>query len=373
MTRKLTIAYVLDDTLDRSDGVQQAVLTIGEHMRSRGHDVHYIVPYTERTDIKNIHSIAKVVALKFNGNSIRTPIWSSKKAIRTLFSEIKFDVLHVQMPYSPLMAARVIRTAPRSTRIVGTFHILPYNWLAKYGTKLLGNVLWRNKKLFSTAFAVSKPALEFMQEDFGLSGSVLGNPVNYNFFHAFSGKAQKTTKKRMVFVGRFEERKGVLQLVEAFTRMKHKESVELIMCGKGPLWEGIKKDVEARNLAITLTGFVTEEEKAQYLAGADIAVFPSTAGESFGIVLIEAMSAGAGVTIGGNNPGYGSVLGDQRETLFDPNNIQVFADLLDKLIADKDERDRLGGLQHEMVKQYDIEKICTELEATYCTDDEKEA
>jgi phosphatidyl-myo-inositol alpha-mannosyltransferase len=372
MTKKLTIGYVLDDTLDRSDGVQQAVITIGEKMRSLGHDVHYIVPYTERVDIQNIHSVAKVISLKFNGNSIRTPIWSSKKRIKALFSDVEFDVLHIQMPYSPFMAARVIHTAPRSTRIIGTFHILPYNWLARYGTKLLGLVLWKNKKLFSHSYAVSKPALDFMERDFGLRGTVLGNPVNYQFFNDFASK-QQNRRKRIVFIGRFEERKGVRLLLEAYLSMKNRNSTELIMCGAGPLWNDINSNVNYQLPNIKFPGFVTEEEKAQYLSSATVAVFPSTAGESFGIVLTEAMSAGAGVTIGGNNPGYASVLGEWPETLFDPNNIDLFAAKLDLLIENDNLRNDLGKKQHRAVKQYDTELICKKLITTYCEPRQKQA
>lgn len=361
----MTIGYILDDNLDQSDGVQQAVISIAEKMRKLGHDVHYIVPRTERTDLENVHSIAKVIALKFNGNSIRTPIWSSKKRIKALFSDVKFDVLHVQMPYSPLMSARVINTAPASTRIVGTFHILPYSWSAKYGTKLLGFVLKHSKKRIAKAFAVSKPALAFMKKDFGLAGSVLANPVDYNYFHQFANKKTKQTKKRIVFLGRFEERKGVNQLVEAYEQLPNREDVELVMCGKGPLWESINSISKAKGLNITLPGFVNETEKAEYLASAEVAVFPSTSGESFGIVLTEAMSSGAGVTIGGNNPGYSSVLEQWPETIFNPNDIAEFSNKLQTMLENDEVRNHLGALQHEAVKQYDIHNIVKSLESAY--------
>ncbi|MCA9328641.1 glycosyltransferase family 4 protein [Candidatus Saccharibacteria bacterium] len=357
----MIIGYVLDDTLDRSDGVQQAMLAIGEKMRSLGHEVHYIVPYTERTDIQNIHSVAKVIALKFNGNSIRTPIWSSKKKLKQLLRNTNFDVLHVQMPYSPFMAARVVRLAPKTTKIVGTFHILPYNWMSKYGTKVLGWVLTRNKKRFTTAFAVSKPAVEFMKDDFGLSGSVLGNPIDYDFFHRYASESKDVKIKRIVFVGRFEERKGVRQLVKAYEQMSIRGSVELVMCGKGPLHDEIASYAQSRGLNVLLPGFVTEEEKAKYLASADVAIFPSTSGESFGIVLTEAMSAGAGVTLGGNNPGYASVLADWPDALFDPNDIPSFTAILEMFVEDETKQHQLGARQHEAVKQYDIGLIAERL------------
>lgn len=70
----MKIAIVLDDTLDKPDGVQQHVMLVGKWLSDQGHDVHYLVSETVRTDIPNVHSIAKFINLKFNGNNVRTPL-----------------------------------------------------------------------------------------------------------------------------------------------------------------------------------------------------------------------------------------------------------------------------------------------------------
>jgi phosphatidylinositol alpha-mannosyltransferase len=357
----MIIGYVLDDTLDKTDGVQQAVLAIGEKMRSLGHEVHYLVTETKRTDIKNIHSLSKYLSFSFNGNSIRTPLPASKKHIKALLKEIDFDVLHVQMPYSPFLAGRVINCAPSSVRLVGTFHILPYNTASKIGTKLLGWWVARSKKKLHAALAVSEPARVFMDKDFGLKGTVLPNPVDYEFYNSFSAKSKKANKKRIVFVGRFDIRKGVRQLARAYANMPSKNDVELIMCGKGPLLEELQTYSAEKGLGIVFPGFVTEEQKAEYLASTDIAVFPSTGGESFGIVLTEAMSAGAEVVLGGNNPGYASVLSDWPETLFDPDNTQEFTDKLEQFLQDAALRRKIGVKQQQQVKGYDTGVIASRL------------
>lgn len=364
MSDKLTIGYVLDDTLDKPDGVQQAMIAIGEQMRARGHEVHYIVADTERTDLHNIHSVARFWSLRFNGNSVRTPLGVTYRRVRQLFQEVPFDVLHIQMPYSPLLAGRIVKLAPPDVKVYGTFHILPYGLLSRLGTKLLGMLLWRSKRRFTAAYAVSPPALAFMKQAFGLSGNVLPNPVDYDFFHAGGQVPKKTAKYRLVFVGRFEERKGVRQLVAAFEALGRKD-VELVMCGRGPLLEEIRSVVEQKKLNITLAGFVTEKEKAGYLASADIAVFPSTGGESFGIVLTEAMAAGAGVVIGGNNPGYASVLEPWPEVLFDPNDVSAFTAKFAQLLDDSRLRARVGRAQHTAVQHYDIKRIAARLERDY--------
>ena len=359
----MKIAYVLDDTLDKTDGVQQAVLTIGEKMRSLGHDVHYIVTTTERTDIPNVHPVASYISLSFNGNSVRTPRPVSRKRIKALLRTEQFDVIHVQMPFSPLLAGRVINNAPVGTKIIGTFHILPYNTITALGTKLLGLIVRRTLKKFHTFYAVSQPAADFMEHTFHVKATVLGNPIDYNFFHDQGKKSRIATSKqqRIVFVGRFDERKGVLQLIRAVAESTHARSADIIMCGKGPLHEQAQTLASQLDLKVDFPGFVSEEEKAAQLGSATIAVFPSISGESFGIVLIEAMASGAEATIGGNNPGYTSVLQSWPDTLFDPDNTNAFAALLDKLLSEAEVRHEIGAQQHEAVKAYASDAIASTL------------
>lgn len=353
----MTIGIVLDDSLDRSDGVQQAVLAVGDKLSQKGHEVHYIVSKTVRDDIKNIHSVANYLPLKFNGNSIRTPQPASGRKIRKLFRDVKFDALYVQMPFSPFLAGKVINKAPIDCKIVGEFHILPYNFIAKYGTYVIGRLSKIYTRKFSHFFAVSKPAKKFLDKSYGVNSTLLPNPVNYKFFNSFS---RKNHPNKIVFVGRFEERKGVKQLVHAFEKMNNDEA-ELVLCGDGPMMNEIKSYISKKNLNVKLLGFVTNEQKAEQLAEATVAVFPSTSGESFGIVLTEAMSAGAGVTLGGNNPGYNSVLGDWPETLFNPDDIEEFTMKLSIFLKDEKLRNKFGKMQYEAVKKYDIEKVTNEL------------
>ncbi len=358
----MKIAYVLDDTLDKSDGVQQAMIAIAEHMRNLGHDVHYIVPTTERTDLANVHVVATYVAMSFNGNSVRTPQPAQRKRVKQLLKTEKFDVLHVQMPFSPLLAGRVMKYTPKHTKIVGTFHILPYNMFSSIGTAILGMVSYRISRRFTSVYGVSAPAVRFMKKTYKLDGSVLGNPIDYNFFSKHGASLARDAGERVVFVGRFDERKGVKQLVEAFRRLHEQgETCEMIMCGKGPLLDELKAYSEKNGLPIQFKGFVTEEEKAQYLGSATIAVFPSTGGESFGIVLTEAMASGANITIGGNNHGYASVLEPWPDALFNANSAEEIALVLQKFLKDAKKRKEIGDAQHQYVRQFDVNTIVQHL------------
>ena len=112
----MKIGLVLDDTLDTPDGVQQYVLQVGAWLTDQGHEVHYLVGQTARTDIPNLHSLSRNLKVRFNGNRMSMPLPASRRKLRAFLQEMQFDVLHVQVPYSPFMAGRLLSVAPASTR-----------------------------------------------------------------------------------------------------------------------------------------------------------------------------------------------------------------------------------------------------------------
>jgi len=140
-----------------------------------------------------------------------------------------------------------------------------------------------------------------------------------------------------------------------------------VICGDGPLRSKIETFVVANNLGdcVELVGRITEEEKPDYLASADLAVFPSKSGESFGIVLVEAIASGAGVTLGGDNPGYRSVLSESPESLVDPVNKQEFADRIDLLLSDTSLAKFIGDKQRQQITKYDVAVVGQQLVVLY--------
>ena len=104
----MKIGFVLDDTLDTADGVQQYVLLVGGWLKRQGHDVHYLVGHSTRKDVDNIHSLARNVRVSFNKNRLSVPLPASTRAIKNLLKAEKFDVLHIQMPFSPFLAGKII-------------------------------------------------------------------------------------------------------------------------------------------------------------------------------------------------------------------------------------------------------------------------
>lgn len=366
----MKIGFVLDDGLDSPDGVQQYIRTLGTWFEKQGHEVHFLVGQTERTDIPNVHVLARNIGVRFNHNRLTVPLPANRRRIKKLLAEERFDVLHVQMPYSPMLAGRIISEAPDSCAVVGTFHILPYGALQTFGSRVLGKLLQKTLRRFDTIFAVSPAAQAFAKSIMGIQSTVIPNAVEIKKFHVQTKSKKKGLTKSIVFLGRFVERKGCMQLLRALAILAAQdklENVEVIMCGGGPLHQKAMQFIATNKLEtyVTLAGRVSEEEKAMYFANADVAIFPSMSGESFGIVLIEAMAAGSGVVLGGNNPGYASVLTEIPEQLVDPHDPSLLANQILRVLEDSSLAKTIHSYQQSHVGQYDVGTVGLKILAAY--------
>lgn len=358
---------MLDDGLDKPDGVQQYILTLGTWYSAHGHEVHYLVGETKRTDLPNVHSLAKNVGVTFNGNRLTIPLPASKKGIKRVLKAEEFDVLHVQVPYSPFMGAKVIMAAPKETAVVGTFHILPYGVLSRVGTRLLGIWLYRSLRRFNKHISVSKPAAEFATKTFKIKSEIVPNSIPIARFQPTFAVNHSDELFRILFLGRLVQRKGCHRLLQSLARLKrqHKlpDNVHVDICGDGAMRGLLEAYVKRHDLSdiVTFHGFISEDQKIDFMQHADIAVFPSLSGESFGIVLIEAMAAGSGVVLGGNNPGYASVLADIPGALVDASRPSIFAKQLHEIMTNAELRSRIHAAQQQHVSQFDTTVVAQRL------------
>ncbi len=367
-SQKLSIGLVYDDTLDSSDGVAQYVKELGAWLSSRGHNVFYMCGETKATSWAGgkIYSLSKNLKVKFNGNEPSMSLFSKASDINKVLRQEKPDVIHVMMPYSPFMAQRVIKRAYKQSVVVSTFHIFPSGLVARAGTRLLGLFQHQSVKKINKYLAVSQAAQDFAKQTFKIETQVVPNMVDISKF--LTSPQPKNSAKRIVFLGRLVERKGCRQLIEAF-EIVHKDlpDVQLVIGGKGPEQAKLEALVNSLGLSdsVQFLGYVDEQVKPKLLNSADVACFPSLYGESFGIVLIEAMAAGSKVVLGGNNPGYSSVLDPQPKTLIDPTHQTEFANRLIELLSDNDLANTLHAWQEQYVKQFDTKVVASTIEKIY--------
>ncbi len=357
----MRIGLVLDDTLDTPDGVQQYVLNVGAWLSDQGHDVHYLVGNTSRSDIAHVHPLSRNLKVRFNGNRMSMPLPASRKRLRAFFAEHQFDVIHVQVPYSPFMAGRLLKLVPETTAVVGTFHILPYSRMVRSANRALGVWNKRSGSRFDQMLAVSEPAREFAEKTYGYHDvAVVPNPVR---LAQFEDARSDDAGLNIVFLGRLVERKGALQLLKAVAYVREQRLYDgdftVRIGGKGELLPKLQAFAATHHVAecVRFDGFIGEDVKAGFLAAADVAVFPSSGGESFGIVLLEAMAAARGVVLAGNNPGYASVMQPFPEQVFDTQNVRAFAELLATWLQDASGRTGIAHRQHAYVRQFDIAEV----------------
>lgn len=369
--KRLKIGFVLDDSLDTPDGVQQYVLALGRWLSEQGHDVHYLVGETVRTDVANVHSLSRNVHVRFNGNNMSTPLPAKRSSLRKLLWQEDFDVLHVQMPYSPFLAHRIIKAAPRRTAVVGTFHVMPHSGFSRAANRALALLLHSSLKRFDKVFAVSDAAQKFLRQVYGLPADILPNVVDEARFRMAKPLPEYDDDTlTIMFLGRLVPRKGCMTLLEAVRILKqrnHLPRFNVVICGKGPLESELKQYVAEQRLSelIEFAGFVSEADKPSYVASADIMAFPSTGGESFGIVLIEAMASGRPVVLAGDNEGYRTVLDEQPELLFPPGDAFELANKLTIYLRDADARGAILKWQKRYVRQFDVAAVGVQLAETY--------
>lgn len=367
---KLKIAFVFDDSLDRNDGVQQYIKALAQWLDKRGHTIHYFVGETH--DAKDfpgqVHSLTSNMTVSGNRNRLSIPKPASKVEIDQLLKRLHPDVLHVQMPFSPFLGAKVINQASDSTAVVATFHIVGERFIERYGSKALSFVTSKANKRLDKVIAVSEPAQNYAKKHYGVESEVIPNVVDLSRFKAANSKRQ--TRPTILFLGRLVERKGAHLLLAAIAneRVRLQDmNARVLIGGDGPDREKLEKLVDeyAVRELVHFLGYVEEDNKPDLLASADLAVFPSTGSESFGIVLLEAMATNGPVVLAGDNDGYRSVLGKQFQMLINPYDSIGFGKQIIKLLTDKELRNHIKRWQGLAVKDYDINLVGPQIEKLY--------
>lgn len=367
--KKYSIGFLYDDSLDTNNGVSQYVKSVGAWLSANGHQVTYLVGESKLKTWAGgeVYSLSKNVRVAWGGNRLSVSVVPKIKLIKKIVKQKDIDVMHVQVPYSPLMAQIVISSLGSQTALVGTVHIFPANAVTVFGSKVLKVIYGKSLNRFDATVSVSKAAQQYAADVFKIKSAIVPNAIDISKF-----RVEQTLKpganKEIVFLGRLVQRKGCEELLRAFkVLIKTLPSATLTIAGDGPLRQKLKRIVASEGLrnSVKFLGYVDEKDKPKILANADIACFPALGGESFGIVLIEAMAAGARVVLGGDNPGYASVLGEKSEALVNPRDSVSFADRLERFLTDEDHIQRLHEYQQKQVMQYDINVVGQQLLDTY--------
>ncbi len=267
------------------------------------------------------------------------------RAVRAMRDEA-FDVIHLHEPLAPgpTMTALLLRPAP----LVGTFHAagrsLAYDLMPR-ATRFLANRL-------DYRVAVSPDARDMARNAFGGSYDLLYNGVELTTFR--DAKPEPTTSPTILFIGRHEPRKGLGVLLQAFKMLP--PTTRLWIAGEGPETSTLRA-ASADDPRITWLGTITDTEKIARLKGAQVFCAPSLRGESFGIVLLEAMAAGTAV-VAGDIAGYRNVARAGRDALLvPPGDADALASALDRVLADEATSRPLVEAGHQRAENYSMQGL----------------
>ena len=290
-------------------GVSEHIRHLGDQLRRLGHDVEVLAPSSRKeADDPHFHRIGGVVAVPVNDSVARITLdFNLARQVGEILETERFDVLHLHEPFMPALPLTVLRMS--ETANVATFHAFAKSNLGYY----YGRPFFRPylKRLHRT-IAVSRPASEFVRQYFPAAHpEIIPNGVDTETFRPDHTAIRhlRDGLLNVLFVGRLEKRKGLRDLVLGFRELQERVGgVRLLIVGDGPLRSTVENLVSEHRLQnVVMAGYVPAEVLPRYYASADIACFPATGGESFGVVILEAMASGLPV-VATEVPGYLSVV-----------------------------------------------------------------
>ena len=327
-------------------GVQQQVLGLARALREKGHEVRVLGPCDGPPPDSFVTPLGNSLPTAING-SIAPVAPDASAAFRTIraLNDEAFDVLHVHEPLvpGPTLTAVLVKLAP----IVATFHSAGES--AAYKTfQKLGRPIARR---IDVRVAVSADAVELAQRYIGGEYEVLFNGID---LEAYSGPIVEHRDNAIFFCGRHEPRKGLGVLLEAVSLMPG--DVRLWIASDGPETESLKAQYE-NDQRIEWLGRISDAEKIDRLRRASLFCAPSLRGESFGIVLLEAMAAGTPV-VSTDIDGYRNVATDgENALLVEPGNARALASAMSRIIADPRLATRLTAAGRIHAQSYSLDAL----------------
>jgi phosphatidylinositol alpha-mannosyltransferase len=347
-------------------GVTQHVRYLYENLRHRGHDVRIISSShgLQRASEGDIIRIGKGFSLPVNG-SVGTITLSPRfvSQVRGMLEREQFDLLHFHEPFVPFLSTIVLRL---STSVnIATFHAYGgFSPSYEFGSKVMKGEAAR----LHGRIAVSGAAKHFIDRYFPGEYKVIPNGVDVERFRRAVPLARwQDGTRNVLFVGRFEPRKGLLELLKAY-RILRKTGCDcrLLVVGSGPLAREARRYIATRRLkGVEFLGRVSDEEKAQLYRTADVYVSPATGGESFGIVLLEAMAAGTAIVASDIHGYKGVVRRDREGLLVPPREPKAIAGAVARFLRDEDLRRSMGEAGQQRAQEFSWERVTAKVDAYY--------
>ncbi len=365
----MKIGLVCPYNIAKGGGVQEVVRALCDELNKRGHDAKIITPQPREykvVDTANVIFVGTSADFKSPmSTTAQVSASGSSDEIDSMLEREQFDVLHFHEPWVPMLSRQILS---RSSAVnVATFHAkIPESIMSQTVMRAVTPYLKSVLKYLHDLTAVSEAAAEYIGTLTDDPIAIVPNGIDLSIYKATAHHMPKE-KQMILYIGRLERRKSVKYLLQAYALVCNKlGNVELVIAGDGPDRAKLEAMVEDMELPhVTFLGYVTEAEKLELLQTADLFCSPAVYGESFGIVLLEAMASGVPI-VAGNNAGYRSVMqGLGALSLIEPANSAEFATRLELLLSEPKLRQIWQEWAAEYIKQYSYNVVVDQYEEAY--------
>jgi phosphatidylinositol alpha-mannosyltransferase len=349
----MRVALLCPYSMSVPGGVQNQVLLLSTEMRKRGIDARIIAPCDGVPPTQFTMSVGSTRRLKSNG-SLAPIVDDAQSASLTLDAISSFgpDIIHLHEPLvpGPTTSAMIGAEVP----MVATFHAAGEGVQAlKYFRHPARGAVSRIHQRVAVSEEAHNLASQYLPGDY----TIIPNCVDVDAI----SKAQPwpATKPTVFFVGRHEERKGLRYLVQAWLESEYcQNNAALWIAGVGDETAELTA-MTSDDRSVSFLGRIDNDELFRRMRAADIVVAPALYGESFGIILLEAMAAGAAV-IASNIPGYRDVARDGVEAILTTAaDSSELAGTLEKVLRDSSLREDLIDAGYKRVKEFSVQKVVT--------------
>ncbi|MFJ5710480.1 glycosyltransferase family 4 protein [Streptomyces sp. NPDC093105] len=361
----MKIGIVCPYSWDVPGGVQFHIRDLAEHLIRLGHEVSVLAPADDDTPLPPyVVSAGRAVPVSYNGSVARLSFgFLSAARVRRWLHDGTFDVVHIHEPTSPSLGLLTCWAAQGP--IVATFHTSNPRSRAMIAAY---PILQPALEKISARIAVSEYARRTLVEHLGGDAVVIPNGVDVDFFAGAEPRAE-WQGETLGFIGRIDEpRKGLPVLMRALPRiLTERPDARLLVAGRGDEEEAVASLPAEMRSRVEFLGMVSDEDKARLLRSVDVYVAPNTGGESFGIILVEALSAGAPV-LAADLDAFAQVL-DQGAAgeLFANEDADALAEAAIRLLGDPGRRAELSARGSAHVRRFDWSTVGADILAVYET------
>ena len=363
INRKLRIGIVCPYSWDVPGGVQNHIRDLAEFLLNNGHYVEVLAPATESDDLPGyVVSAGRAVSIPYNGAVARVLFGvGANSRVRSWINDGDFDLLHLHEPAIPSLS--LLACWAGEGAMVGTFHAA-----AKYQKAIvaIGPILEPVIEKLSARIAVSESARLTLTAHLETDAIVIPNGIYADNYRDGTSRSE-WSGNTIGFLGRFEEdRKGLPVLLDALPIIsRFIPDIRVLIAGPGDSEEVLEKvDPQLRN-RVEFLGKISESDKTDFLASVSLYIAPNTGGESFGIILAEAMAGGAAV-VASDIPAFADVLGKgEFGALFESENSESLAKVIIDLLRDDSKRKQLAAAGAVHAQRFDWSQVGEEIFEVY--------